>query len=150
MNIDHVQRRDHEGADKKLSAQYAMFEKLLEALRERDLPPNIIESVNRNVEEINAFSGSNKALRNLLEKTRLNILKMLAKEVNLVAKNHYRNMWLATGMAAFGLPLGAAFGASLGNMAFIGMGLPIGMSIGIAIGAGMDTKAAREGRQLDV
>jgi hypothetical protein len=150
MKINSVRRRDQEDEDRKLSDQYAMFENFLEALRERDLPPNVVESVNRHVEEINAFSGSNKALRNLLEKTRLNILRMLAKEVNLVAKNHYRNTWLATGMAAFGLPLGAAFGASLGNMAFIGMGLPIGMSIGIAIGARMDAKAAREGRQLDL
>ena len=53
-------------------------------------------------------------------------------------------------MAAFGLPIGAGFGASLQNMAFLGIGLPIGMAIGMAIGTGMDKKAFEEGRQLDL
>ena len=54
------------------------------------------------------------------------------------------------GMSAFGLPLGIVFGASMGNTGLLGIGLPIGMVIGIAVGASMDTKAAKEGRQLNV
>ena len=50
----------------------------------------------------------------------------------------------------FGIPIGAAFGLSLNNMAFLGIGLPIGMSIGLAMGARMDNKAKEEGRQLDI
>ena len=52
-------------------------------------------------------------------------------------------------MSAFGMPLGVAFSVALDNFAFIGIGLPIGMSIGMALGAGMDKKAAKEGKQLD-
>ena len=53
-------------------------------------------------------------------------------------------------MTTFGLPIGAALGLSLGNMAFLGIGLPVGMSIGLGIGASMDKKAFEEGRQLDI
>ena len=65
-------------------------------------------------------------------------------------KKHYRNTWLAVGMAAFGIPLGLAFGATLGNMAFLGIGLPIGMVFGMSVGTNMDKKAFEEGRQLDL
>jgi len=37
----------------------------------------------------------------------------------------------------------------MGNMAFLGTGIPLGMVIGMAVGSGMDKKAAAEGRQLD-
>ena len=67
-----------------------------------------------------------------------------------MTKNHYRNTWLALGMAAFGIPLGVAFGTSSGNMGLIGIGLPIGMVIGMAVGSGMDKKAVESGRQLDL
>jgi len=53
-------------------------------------------------------------------------------------------------MAAFGLPIGAAFGISFGNIAFIGLGFPIGMSIGIALGTQKDKKAKENGKQLDI
>lgn len=53
-------------------------------------------------------------------------------------------------MTAFGIPLGVAYGSITGNMAFIGIGLPIGMALGIAVGTGMDKKAMKEGRQLDI
>jgi hypothetical protein len=57
---------------------------------------------------------------------------------------------MAIGMSAFGIPLGVAFGTSLGNMGLLGIGIPIGMVIGMAIGSGMDKKAFEEGRQLDL
>jgi hypothetical protein len=57
---------------------------------------------------------------------------------------------MAIGMSAFGIPLGVAFGASLGNMGLLGIGIPIGMVFGMAIGSGMDKKAIQEGRQLDL
>jgi len=57
---------------------------------------------------------------------------------------------LAIGMSAFGIPFGVVFGASLDNMGYLGIGLPIGMAVGMVIGAGMDKKAFEEGRQLDL
>lgn len=53
-------------------------------------------------------------------------------------------------MSAFGIPLGVAYVSIIGNMAFLSIGLPIGMVLGMAVGAGMDKKALKEGRQLDI
>jgi hypothetical protein len=53
---------------------------------------------------------------------------------------------MAIGMAVFGIPLGVVFGMSPGNMAFIGIGLPIGLGVG----SEKDKKAFREDRQLDI
>ena len=56
----------------------------------------------------------------------------------LVHKGYYVSYWMPLGMA-FGLP----WGVTMGNIA---LGLPIGLAIGLAIGAGLDQKAAKEGR----
>ena len=59
-------------------------------------------------------------------------------------------MWMPLGLGVFGVPLGIAFGFAISNLALLGIGLPIGMGIGIALGAGMDSKAAQKGQQLDL
>ncbi|MRT92904.1 hypothetical protein EMN46_08115 [Ancylomarina sp. 16SWW S1-10-2] len=109
-----------------------------------------MSSINRGIEAINTFTDSEKELRKLISKTQSRIINLLEKELKLVTKNHYRNTWLAVGMAVFGVPLGVALGTSLGNMGLMGIGLPIGMLIGMAIGSSMDKKACDEGRQLDL
>ncbi|NEN22303.1 hypothetical protein G3O08_02140 [Cryomorpha ignava] len=107
-------------------------------------------AINKEIEDLNTTTDSGKDLRNHIRQNQTRIIKLLEKEVKLVTRNHHRNTWLAIGMAAFGIPLGVAFGASLGNMAFIGIGLPIGLAIGVAVGTKLDNKAAEEGRQLDL
>lgn len=78
------------------------------------------------------------------------MLSHLETRHGLVAPGHYRNRWMALGIAVFGVPLGVVFGLSLDNMAFVGIGLPIGLSIGIAVGTAMDGKVRQEGRQLAI
>ncbi|MBQ0152941.1 MAG: hypothetical protein KBS61_08630, partial [Chryseobacterium sp.] len=56
----------------------------------------------------------------------------------------------ALGMSGIGLPLGVAFGLSVGSIGLLGLGLPFGMAIGAGIGTSMDKKAQKEGRQLQV
>ena len=119
-------------------------------MKGKDIPDAVVENINTEIEKINSFAGTEKELKRLIKKTQFTIIQLIAKELNLVTKNHYRNMWMAMGMAAFGIPLVVAFGTSLGNRAFIGIGIPIGFAIGLAIGTGLDKKAAQEGRQLDV
>ncbi|RMG70221.1 MAG: hypothetical protein D6722_08960 [Bacteroidetes bacterium] len=102
-------------------------------------------AINAQVEAVNRRATGDQALRKDLRKAQANIFKLLEKELKVVPKNFYRNRWMALGMAVIGIPLGVAFGASLGSMAFLGVGIPIGMSIGMALGAGMDKKAAEEG-----
>jgi hypothetical protein len=135
--------------NKKLNNLYSQFGELLLELDKRELPYQIANSINRDLERLNSFEGSEKELKKLTKKTQSVIIKLLEKELKIVTRNHYRNTWLSIGMS-IGVGIGAALGASLGNMALIGAGIPIGMGIGIAVGTGMDKKASKEGRQLDV
>lgn len=150
MEIQEFNKRPSIESNKKLANKYVNFEKMMNELRKKEIPSEIVNSINQDIEEINSFSGSDAALLKLLRKTQSNLLKLIEKELHLVTKNHYRNMWLAVGMSAFGIPFGVVFGVSLGNMAFIGIGLPIGMAIGIGIGIAKDKKAFENGNQLDV
>jgi len=136
--------------DKKLMKAYIQFEQLLSELIKKDLPNEVITAINNEIEQLNAISDSGKKLSKQVSKAIRNILKLLEKELKLVPKNHHRNLWLAVGMSAFGVPLGVAFGAALDNMGLLGVGLPIGMVIGMAVGTTMDKKAFEEGRQLNL
>lgn len=126
------------------------MEALLRQLRERELPEETVKALNDGVDQVNGDFSSDKALKKQLIKTLSQLLRVLEKKHKIVAKNHYRNLWIGLGMAAFGLPIGMAFGTALGNLTFIGMGLPLGGAIGLALGVGMDRKAMKEGRQLDL
>ncbi len=150
MDIKELNIRSNIEQDKKLTNKYVYFEKLLDELKKREMPSEIVNLINQNIDEINSFSGSNKDLQKQIRKSQSNILKLIEKELKLVPKNLYRTRWMVIGMTVFGVPLGMAFGASLDNMAFLGIGIPIGMVIGMAIGAGMDKKAFEEGRQIDL
>ena len=150
MKIKELKNRPDIDQHKKLFASYTQFDKLLMELRRKDLPDETINSINDGIDNVNSVLESEKELRKQIKTTLSRIIKLIEKNHKLVTKNHYRNTWLAVGMAVFGIPLGVAFGASLGNMAFLGIGLPIGMVIGIAVGSGMDKKAFEEGRQIDL
>jgi hypothetical protein len=140
------------GIDKnvKLVETHLQFEKLLAELRKRELPVGVVVSINRDIEDLNSISGSENELRKVIRKKQTRIIKLLEKELKLVPKNYYRNLWLVLGMAGFGIPIGVAFGAIQGHVANYGVGFPIGLAIGIAVGSGMDKKAFKEGRQIDL
>jgi hypothetical protein len=135
---------------RKLKYKYDEFGLLINLLRKRDLPAELVSSMNQYIEGINSLSASNKELLKQMRSAELRILKLIEKEEKLVPKNAYRTRWMAIGMSVFGVPIGIAFGASLGNMAFLAIGIPLGMAIGIGLGTGMDKKALEEGRQLDI
>ncbi|MGB5944347.1 MAG: hypothetical protein WBG71_15790 [Leeuwenhoekiella sp.] len=136
--------------NQKLSASYELFKNLLSELRARNLPQETVNFINTEVDQINATHTSEKDLRNRIKKSLSQIIQRVEKEHKLVTKNHYRNTWLVIGMAVFGIPIGVTFGASLGNIALLSLGLPIGMVVGIAVGTAKDKKAFEEGRQLDL
>lgn len=150
MEIKELKKIPSIDQNKKLTSTYFQFDKLLIELKKKELPEEIVKFVNDGIKQINSVSESEKELRKQIRKIQSGILKLIEKELKLVTKNHYRNTWLALGMTAFGIPLGVAFGMSLGNMAFLGIGLPIGLAIGIAVGTGMDKKAFVEGKQMDL
>lgn len=135
--------------DKKLFENYSSLEKLVTELEEKEIPIEIKNFINHEIEEINSFSGSVIELSKRIRKAQSSILKKLEKDLKLVPKNYYRSIWLPLGMSAFGVPIGLGIGLGLGNMAFLGIGLPVGMGIGVAIGIAMDKKAMDHGKQLD-
>ncbi|WP_232827479.1 hypothetical protein [Winogradskyella aurantiaca] len=124
------------------------FTALILELSSRDLPAHIVKHINTQIAAVNELKGTEKKDCRTLYKHQQSILKLLEKELKLVPKGYYQSLWMVLGMSAFGLPMGVAFGAAMGNMGMLGLGLPIGMSVGLAVGAGLDNKAAREGRQL--
>lgn len=136
----------------KLEKARFQFKKLLFDLQNRNLQDGLVISINKFIDEINSSSISGENIRKviLIKKIQNKIIKLLVKEGNLVPKNYYKNLWLSIGMATIGIPFGVLLGTSLGNMAFMGLGLPIGMVIGIAVGVGKDKKALSDGRQLDI
>jgi len=150
MKIKELKNRPDIDQHKRLFASYSQLDKLLIELRRKDLFDETVNSINDGIDKVNSVLESEKELRKQIKTVQSSIIKLIEKNHKLVTKNHYRNTWLAVGMAVFGIPLGVAFSASLGNMAFIGIGLPLGMVIGIAVGSGMDKKAYEEGRQIDL
>jgi len=150
MNIIELKERQNFSADTKTNRIYIQLGELLNQLRKRNLPENIIDSVNQDIEVVNAASLIGNDFRKLVKQKQNKIIKLLEKDLKVVPKNYYRNMWLALGMSVFGLPIGVAFGASIGNMGLLGVGLPIGMAIGALVGSKMDKKALEEGRQLNI
>lgn len=150
MNIIELKERQNISDNIKLSRIYVQLGELLKELKNKELTPEIIKSINHDIEELNSTFLINNELRNLAKRKQTKIIKVVEKELKIVPKNYYRNLWLVVGMSAFGLPIGVAFGLSIGNIGLLGIGLPIGMGIGIAIGSGMDKKAFEEGRQLDI
>lgn len=150
MEIKELIERSEIEQNSKLNTAYSLLKNLLSELRKREIPIEILNSINQEIDKLNGFSGSNKELLKQVRNSQSLILSLVKKELGLVPKGHFQTMWMAMGMATFGIPFGVVFGLTLGNMAFFGIGIPIGMSIGLAIGAGMDKKAQEEGRQLDI
>lgn len=134
----------------KLTRKYLAFERLIAELKKMELPVTIVTAINIEIELINHFYGSETGLINQLEGAQKRILKLLEKQLNIVPNNHYLNLWMVLGMSAFGVPLGVVWGTASDNMANLAIGLPIGMCLGIALGGFLDSKAKREGRQLDL
>ncbi|HOH23020.1 MAG TPA: hypothetical protein PK471_03505 [Bacteroidales bacterium] len=134
----------------KLNELISQFTKLLAELEKRELPDEIVSSINNDIDEINAVTNTGNELKKQIEWRVQKILKLLEKNLKLVPKNYYRNMWMVLGIAVFGLPIGILMGVCWDSMAYLSIGLPIGLVIGLGLGAGMDNKALKEGRQLDV
>lgn len=150
MEITQLEKRPNIEQDKKLNDKFAHFEKLINELKKKEIPSDIVSSINQNIEEVNSFLGTNKDFRVQIRKSQDRILKLINKELKLVPKNFYRFRWMSMGISIFGVPLGVILGSSTGIWGLFGVGLPIGVIIGMAIGAGMDKKAFKEGRQLDI
>ena len=149
MTIIELKDRLEFDADSKMYKLYIQFTQLINELRKKDLPDVIVEAINEDIKDLNSLTTAEQ-VKVAVKQKQTKIMKLLEKQLKIVPINYYRNIWLAVGMSAFGLPIGVTFGLSLHNMGLLGIGLPIGMAIGLGVGSGMDKKALQEGRQLNV
>ena len=133
----------------KTAAIYSRLAELINLLEKRELPNEIIDFINEEIEHLNSTPETNKDFVKTIKVKENNILKLLVKNLKVVPKNYYRKLWLGQGMAAIGLPIGLLVGEITGNMGLLAAGIPIGMGIGVNIGSRLDKKAFREGLQLD-
>jgi hypothetical protein len=151
MDIIELTEKDGISDSVKLNRIYVQFREILNELRKKELPQEIIGLINHDIEDINSTSCIGEELRKLFKKKQTKILKILEKELKIVPKVYYRNLWLSLGISIFGIPLGMIIGlVGFGNIAFFSIGIPIGMCIGIVMGSEMDKKALKEGRQLNL
>ena len=133
----------------KASNAYQQLGKLLNALEKKKLSTEAVDLINKEIEQLNSISDVDGSFVKAIKGKENKIIKLIEKKHKIVPKNYYRNLWMILGMSAFGIPIGVAFGLSIGNLGMLGIGLPIGMAIGIGVGSSMDKKAFDEGRQLD-
>lgn len=121
---------------------------LLKELKTRELSEATISLINREIDRLN-FLAPEAVTPKKIKPVKNAIFKQLEKQENLVPRKYYATLWLPLGMTAFGLPLGVVVYILTGNVAFIGIGLPIGMALGSFYGATLDKKAEKEGRVLN-
>jgi hypothetical protein len=150
MNIKKLNNKQNISTDNKLSRIYSQFSELLNELKKKDLNQNVVTFINENVDYLNLSTLNGSQLAKLVKQKQTAILKQVEKEHKIVSKNYYRTIWMLFGMSGIGLPIGVAYGLSIGNIGLLGLGIPIGMAIGLAIGVSLDKKAFIEGRQLNI
>ena len=148
MELIHLNKIDNSNI--KIANSIKQFNSLIKLLNDKNLTLNVIKKINDDITELNSSQVMGTALSHLINKKQNKIIKLTEKEVKIVPKNYYRNLWMVLGMSAFGLPLGVAFGLSLGHIGLLAIGLPIGMAIGTLVGSKLDKKALESGKQLDI
>ena len=148
MELIHLNKIDNSNI--KIANSIKQFNSLIKLLNDKNLTLNVIKKINDDITELNSSQVMGTALSHLIKKKQNKIIKLTEKELKIVPKNYYRNLWMVLGISAFGLPLGVAFGLSLGNIGLLAIGLPIGMAIGTLVGSKLDKKALESGKQLDI
>lgn len=133
----------------KVASAYQKLGALIQALEEKELPNETVDLIDNEVAQLNSIAAIDKDLMKATVATQNRIIKLVEKKHKIVPINYYRKLWMVLGMSAFGIPLGVAFGLSVGNLGMLGIGLPIDMAMGVGVGSTMDKKALNEGRQLD-
>lgn len=145
MNIEKLKELKNADNNPRLTKAYNKVHCLIEALSTKEIPSEVLNTINEAVKFLNSFSGTEKKQTKAFNKKYTNILALVKKELKLVPKNHYRNLGLALGMS-----FGVAFSVTLGNSGNIAIGIGIGMLIGIVIGTNLDKNSEEAGNQLQM
>ncbi|RKS53506.1 hypothetical protein BC962_1758 [Gillisia mitskevichiae] len=150
MELEGLKKRCFFEKKKAISKEYELLEDLVQELQSRELPPEVVVDLNEEIFRLNAVIDNHLKLYFYIKLVKKKVLKKLIKDLEIVPKNYYRNLWLALGMCVFGLPLGIVLSTILDNISAIAMGLPIGLAIGVFVGSEMDKRAQENNRQLEL
>lgn len=151
MQIETLNRRRDSAQTRKLSKAYSKMEALIDALNKKKIPDDDRSVINDDIKTINSFLGTEKELIKLLKKSYAKTLSEVEKNLDLVTKLHYQQLWMVYGMIA-GLLFSTVFSNFFESLywASYPMGLSMGMLFGLLAGKNRDKTAEREGVQLDI
>ena len=76
MEIKELKKRPSIDQNKKLISAYAQFDQLLTELKKKELPEEIVKSINNGIDQINSVSESENELRKQIRKTQSVIPKL--------------------------------------------------------------------------
>lgn len=145
MTIENYKNKEELSQNKKYVKASSKMQDLIVALNKKEIPEEIISTINKDIKTLNLFVGTDKQIIKLTKKTTAKILKFVDTKLKLVSKHHYRNVGMIMGML-----FGPIVTLPFDGFGYSGVGMVFGMAIGIAIGTNLDKKAAKEGKQLDV
>ena len=151
MKIESLKRRKGTEKNKKINNAYDKMQRLIEALDKKDIPSDVLTTINEHIESINSFNGTEKELTKIVNKTYKHVLNFIEKDLNLVPKNHFRALWILYGSLA-----GVVLTSIFTNFYFVNLDglaisiLPIAVAVGIIFGTVMDNNARKKDRQIDL
>lgn len=148
--IKQPKQPDNIDQQSKLVKSFHKIQVLVDELNKKEIPEVIQDQINQKIEKISAFSGSDVQLSKLISGTYREILKLVRKELGIVPRHFYQNLWMALGLSVFGVPLGFVYAAATDNPGLFSVGIAMGLPIGLAIGMQMDKKKEREGKQIQI
>ncbi len=131
----------------RLTFTYHQFQQLLSELRRREVNSEVVAFINDEIDKINAVTKSDKAIRKQMMKSQVRVLRFMEQKQKLVVRKYYIKQWIALGFGVFGFPLGIAALYLFGNLV---IGMFLGVTIGMLVGYGLDRKAKKEGRQINM
>lgn len=151
MKIEILKRKNNSGQNQKLSKAYDKMEQLIVALNAKELSEAHVKIVREDLNSIDSFAGSDKELIILLNKAYKTIMAYINKELKLVKKFHYQNLWMIYGIFA-GILFATVFDNFLGTSIWnsTAMGVSMGLLFGLLAGRNRDYTAKKEGLQLDI
>ena len=152
MNIIELKEREDISGNVKLSRIYIQFQELLKELRKRELSEKVIDFVNQSIEDLNSTILTGDDLRKSVKRKQTEIINLLVKELKIVPKHYYRNLWyiFTVPFVFLGFHIGRDTGGLLGIVMGIVMTILFVFLMVYVLGAGLDKKAFKEGRQLEV
>jgi len=125
---------------------YAEFNKVLSALKNRDLTEEELQSIENKLNDLNLKDNSEKRKKHLKQKFS-EFTSYLKKEFSLITEGYYATLGIA-----FGPGFGMVFGMIILNFLDRSLGMTYGMiggmALGLLIGRIMDKDAEKQGRVL--